>query len=149
PALVGFAVQGPVILLGSAADNPILKHLEENRFLPYKAAAGSFPGGGRGMIAWQRDGVGHGQESVALIAPDADGLAQAVGAVYEAVAGLEPLTKWALPKADTLTHAKTNSGHPAAAMAWTVNLPDRVEALKAGKDGITALSHDGSLSTLT
>ncbi len=149
PALVGFAVQGNVILLGTPEDNPLIKHLQENKFLPYKAAAGTFPGPGRGMIAWQRDGVGHGQESVTLIGHDADGLAEAVGTFSEAVAGLEPLTKWALAKEDSLSTAnKAPSLVPAAAVAWTVTLPDRVEGLKAGKDGLTVLTHDGSLATV-
>ena len=95
---VGFAVQGDVILLGNPEDNTLIKYLNDNKFLPYAPKAGTFPGAGRGMVAWQRDGVGHGQESVTLIAHDADGLSEAVGTFYEAVAGLDPLTKWALPR---------------------------------------------------
>jgi hypothetical protein len=150
PALAGFAVQGPVILLGSPEDNAIIKYLLENKFLPYRPAAGTFPGVGRGMIAWQRDGVGHGQESVALIAHDADGLSEAVGTFYEAVAGLEPLTKWALAKADTLTAAKAAPELVSAAeVVWQVRLPDRVEAMKATPEGLTVLTHDGSLTTVS
>ena len=73
---VGFAVQGDVILLGNPEDNAIIKFLGDNKFLPYVPKAGRFPGAGRGMVAWQRDGVGKGQESVTLIAHDADGLAR-------------------------------------------------------------------------
>lgn len=48
-------------------------------------------------MAWQRDMIGKGQESVALMAHDAEGMGEAVGSFYEAVAGLEPLTPWVLP----------------------------------------------------
>src|SRR5687767_1911206 len=69
PVVVGFAVQGPVILLGNEADNPIIAFLQKEKFLPYPVTA-DFPGRGRGLVAWQRDGVGKGQESVTLIASD-------------------------------------------------------------------------------
>src|SRR5206468_12576031 len=97
PLLVGFAVRGPVILLGTPEDNAIIGFLARERFLPYKPEAGVFPGTGRGFLAWQRDGVGRLQESVTLIAYDEEGMAEAVGSFYEAVAGLDPLTKWTLP----------------------------------------------------
>ena len=35
-----------------------------------------------------------------------------------------------------------------AQVAWSVRLPDRIDALKAGDDGLTALSHDGSLAKI-
>ncbi|HKB35906.1 MAG TPA: hypothetical protein VKD72_05595 [Gemmataceae bacterium] len=150
PSLAGFAVKGPVILLGTPEDNPIIKFLLTERFLPYRPDAADFPGVGRGMIAWQRDGVGRGQESVTLIAYDAEGMSEAVGSFYEAAAGLEPLTKWKLPESDTLTPAKTAPGlAPAAAVAWSVKLPDRVVAIKANADGLQALTHDNSLATIT
>ena len=59
---------GPVILLGTPADNPIIKFLAEQHFLAYETDALKFPGAGRGLVTWQRDGVGRGQESIALIA---------------------------------------------------------------------------------
>jgi hypothetical protein len=149
PAQVGFAVQGDVILLGNPEDNVIIKYLNENKFLPYAPKAGSFPGTGRGMVAWQRDGVGHGQESVTLIAHDADGLSEAVGTFYEAVAGLDPLTKWELPEKNTLMVPKKAVAHvPAASHVWMANLPDRVEAIKVGKGELTVLTHDGTLATV-
>jgi hypothetical protein len=149
PLLAGFAVRGPVILLGNPEDNPIIKFLSEQKYLPYTPSA-TFPGASRGMIAWQRGGVGHGQESITLIASDAGGMSEAVGSFYEAVAGLEPLTRWTLPQSDTLTAAKTAPGLvPAATVAWTALLPDRVLALKPNAGGLTALTHDGSLSTIS
>jgi hypothetical protein len=150
PNVVGFKVQGPVILLGTPEDNPIIAYLAKERFLPYKPEAGVFPGAGRGYLAWQRDGVGRMQESVTLIAHDEEGMAEAVGSFYEAVAGLEPLTKWTLPTTtDTLKPAKAAPGlTPAAATAWEARLPDRVEAITADGDTLTVLTHDGSLITL-
>jgi hypothetical protein len=150
PILAGFAVKGPVLLLGTPEDNPIIKFLLDERFLPYRPERNSFPGHGRGLIAWQRDGVGRGQDSVALIAYDEEGMSEAVGSFYEAVAGIEPLTKWTLPESDTITPAKTAPDLvPAATVAWSLKLPDRVEAIKANGDGLQVLTHDNSLSTVT
>ena len=56
-ANVGFAVRGPVILLGTPEDNPLIKFALEKNFLPYKPDKTSFPGRGRGFMAWQRDAV--------------------------------------------------------------------------------------------
>jgi hypothetical protein len=149
-ANTGFAVQGHVILLGNPEDNALIKFLNDNKFLPYAPKAGAFPGAGRGMMAWQRDGVGHGQESVTLIAHDADGLGEAVGTFYEAVAGLDPLTKWALPEKDSLTGARSAPGRlPSAPVAWALNLPDRVDAIKVEKGTLTVLTHDGTLATVS
>ncbi|MHB1038464.1 MAG: hypothetical protein ACYC35_29205 [Pirellulales bacterium] len=67
PGNVGFAVRGPVVLLGTPEDNPLIKFALDNNFLPYKPGV-AFPGRGRGMLAWQRDAVGYGQESIALVA---------------------------------------------------------------------------------
>jgi hypothetical protein len=148
-ANAGFAVPGDAILLGSPEDNGLIKFLNDNKFLPYAPKTGVFPGAGRGMVAWQRDGIGHGQESVTLIAHDADGLSEAVGTFYEAVAGLDPLTKWALPEKSSLTAAKTAPGRVASAHAGRLALlPDRVDAIKVEKGTLTVLSHDGTLMTV-
>jgi hypothetical protein len=103
------------------------------------------------MVAWQRDGVGHGQESVTLIGYDADGLSEAVGSFYEAVAGLDPLTKWTLPVKDSLstTHKVPNAlALSGFKVVWSAHLPDRITGLKAEKRTLTALSHDGTLATI-
>jgi hypothetical protein len=148
PSVVGFDLRGAVILLGTPQDNTLIDYLQKMRFLPYATNA-DFPGRGRGMIAWQRDGIGRGQESIALLGYDEAGLGEAVGSFYEAVAGLEPLTKWNLPQTDTLSAAKTTPGvYPAAAVVWSATLPDRVIGLKAAEANLIALSHDGSLATV-
>jgi hypothetical protein len=142
-------VQGPVILLGNEADNPIIKFLLDQRFLPYKPDPSSFPGPGRGYIAWQRDGVGRGQESVALIATDEAGMSEAVGSFYEMVAGIDPLTRWEWPASGSLDQVKDTPGlHAAAKVEWTAVTPDRVLAMKLQGPSIEVLTHDGSLSFL-
>lgn len=88
PELVGFAVNGPVILLGNPQDNPLIAFLAQLRFLPYQTDAAIYPGPGRGDLAWQRDGIGRNQESITLIAYDEQGMHEAVGTCYEAKAKL-------------------------------------------------------------
>jgi hypothetical protein len=150
PALAGFAVQGPVILLGTPEDNPIIDFLLKEKFLPYSPKADSFPGPNRGMLAWQRDGIGPGQESITLIGYDEAGMGEAVGSFYEAAAGIDPLMKYRLPESVTITPAKTTPGlYSKAAMAWTQLMPDRIVAMKAEGGGVQVLSHDGSLVTIS
>src|SRR5437763_1595674 len=86
---------------------------EHRRRDPYAPHPQECPGPGRGYLAWQRDGVGAGQESVALIAYDEAGMSEAVGSCFEAVAGLEPLTRWTLPASDTHTPASKTAVAPA------------------------------------
>jgi hypothetical protein len=149
PVLAGFAVPGPVILLGNPVDNAIIKFLLDEKFLPYKPDAATFPGPGRGYLAWQRDGVGRGQESIALIAYDEAGINEAVGSLYEAVAGIEPLTKWNPPEAVSITPASRSLSPKPAAVVWAAALPaDRILSLRVDGQQIVALSHDGSVTTL-
>ncbi len=104
--VAGFAIEGPVILLGTPEDNPLIKFLADQKFLPYAPKTGEFPGAGRGYLAWQRDGIGKGQESITVIGYDTDGISEAVGSLYEAVAGLDPLTPWTLPLANSIKAAQ-------------------------------------------
>lgn len=97
PMQVGFAVSGPVILLGTAEDNALIKFVQDNKYLPITPKKDEVPGAGRGLVAWQLGAIRSGQESVTLIAHDAAGMDEAIGTFYEAVAALEPLTKWTLP----------------------------------------------------
>ncbi len=147
PSRVGFAIQGAVILLGTPQDNPLIAHLEKMKSLPYAPKAEEFPGRGRGYIAWQLDIIGVGQESVALIAYDAEGMSEAVGTFYEMVAGIQPLTPWRLPVANAVAPATTAPGLlPALKTAWVAVLPDRVDAMKAAGGSIRVLTHDDTLS---
>jgi hypothetical protein len=149
--IAGFAVQGPVILLGNPDDNPIIKYLLTEKFLPYAPVKDTFPGAGRGMIAWQRDGIGRGQESVTLIAYDEAGMSEAVGSAFEAAAGIEPLTKWTLPQTDAISAAKTALGHaPAAEVAWTVPISyrDHVLGFTVAEGKLTAYAIHGDMTQI-
>jgi hypothetical protein len=143
PALVGFAVQGPVILLGSPEDNPLIKMLQGERFLPYTPNKADFPGPNRGYIAWQRDGIGVLQESITLIAYDAKGLNQAVGNLYEIMAGMDPLTPLVLPQKSSIAVAKNAPTHPPLIVDWSIVLPDRIAGIKVVKDRIDVVTHAG------
>jgi hypothetical protein len=147
PAQVGYAVQGPVILMGTPEDHALLKFALENGFLPYTPNRIEFPGPGRGMLAWQRDAVGLGQESVALIAYDPTGMSEAVGTLYEIAAGLEPLMALVPPGLTTVSAAnKAPARSPEPAPVWQFPLPDRLAGLKPVGLGLVALTEDGSLS---
>jgi hypothetical protein len=102
---VGFALRDNAILLGTPDDNPMIKFLQAQHFLPYDPQKDVFPGVGRGMMAWQLDGVGYGQESITLIGYDAEGLAEAAGTMFEASIGWDPLTPWVQPATSSVTPA--------------------------------------------
>ncbi len=148
---VGFAVDGPVILLGTPEDNPLIKYIAQQKFLPYAPDPKSFPGQGRGMISWQLDAVGLGQESVTLLAYDAMGMSEAVGSTYEAAAGMDPLTPYTLPENATLTPATTDPDNaPEMKPIWQTALPDRALSLTAqpGASTLNVVTWDGSVTTL-
>ena len=145
---VGFDITGHVILVGTPEDNPLIAQVARFEALPYKASA-DFPGKGKGYISWQRDMIGQGQESVTLIAYDAAGMSEAVGTMYEAVHGLDPLTKYAPADASTVVAASKATQAPAMKIAWEAMLPDRVESLAGAGQGVTFLCADGSTGTLT
>ncbi|HUW31396.1 MAG TPA: hypothetical protein VM223_07260, partial [Planctomycetota bacterium] len=84
--------------MGTPEDNPLIKFLLERGYLPYRPVKEQVPGRGRGLIAWQCDGIRFfGGESITLIAYDEQGMSEAVGTLYEAATGMEPLTPMALP----------------------------------------------------
>ena len=147
--VVGYELRGAVILLGTPEDNPMIKFLQTTKFLPYKPDA-DFPGRGRGMMAWQRDGIGYGSESITLIAHDAKGLAEAVGTLYEAAAGLDPLLQWRLPAANAIVAAtKAPAKAPELTVVRQTSLPDRAAAVKPVPGGLLVLAQDGTLSAQT
>jgi len=149
PIQVGFAVQGPVILLGNPDDNPLIKFLADNRVLPYPPDKAKFPGPSRGCISWQRDMIGIGQESVALIAYDAAGLSEAAGTMYEIAAGLEPLMPHVAPaQADVGPATTPPPKQPAIQRLWSVALPDRASIRPLANGTVAALSQDGTLAVI-
>ncbi|HZK79786.1 MAG TPA: hypothetical protein VFC46_01940, partial [Humisphaera sp.] len=150
PASVGFDVRGPVILLGTPLDNPIIKFLVDQKFLPYVPGP-QFPGAGRGYISWQNDGVGYfNQESITLIAYDGAGMSEAVGTLYQAMAGQTPLTTFSLPSGAQITRAQhAQPSIPAPHEDWRVKLNDRPVAIKPLPDGgCVALDVSGKLSII-
>lgn len=149
PAIAGFDLDGPAILLGSPEDNPLIKFLLDNGFLPYRPGP-ELPGPRRGMIAWQRDGIGLEQESVTLIAYDAEGMDEAVGTFYEAVAGLDYVTPWGMALSNSVAPTSKPSVPPASApVEWQATVADGALGLRTTADGqLIVLARDGSLSSL-
>ncbi|MEE8450989.1 MAG: hypothetical protein V3R99_03710, partial [Thermoguttaceae bacterium] len=143
---VGFDIQGPVVLLGTPQDNPLVQFVEQQKFLPYPVDAQNFPGRGRGMLAWQRDAVGAGQESITLIAYDAAGMSEAVGTLYEAVAGMQPLTRFVMPSENSVTPASEAAQPKPFSVAWKSALPDRAIAMKVVDGSLRVLTWDGSMT---
>jgi hypothetical protein len=149
PVQVGFAVPGPVILLGTPADNPLTSFVADQHFLPFRPEADAMPGPGRGFIAWQREALGVNQESIALIAFDPAGMDEAVGTLTELLAGLQSLTPLAMPHTSTITPASRTSGPQPLRVAWTAFLPDRITGLKLAGDRFAVLTHAETLSQVT
>ena len=99
PLANGYDLPGPAILIGNPQNNPVLAvvaqpgkwHPDSPGLMPYTPSQ-LVPGPGRAMIGWQFYPLGRRLETVALVANDAQGLAEGVGTLLEIVAGLEPLT---------------------------------------------------------
>ena len=147
PQVVGFDIKGPVVLMGNAKDNPLIAFMEKESFLPYKVTA-DFPGRGRGMVAWQMDAVGMGQESLALIAFDADGMQQAVGTTYELMAGMEPLMPRGAPFSASVTPATVEATVAEFTVAWSASLTDRAQWMAVDGGVLSVCALDGTLVTL-
>jgi hypothetical protein len=133
PVLVGFAVKGAVILLGSPEDNALIKFLQDQKFLPYATVKDEMPGPGRGLVAWQREGIGVLQESITLIAHDEKGMSEAVGNMFEMLAGIEPLTPLVLPARSIVTAAKTAAIVPELKVAKEMVFDDRIVGISTAK----------------
>ena len=156
PLTNGYDLPGPAILIGNSQNNPLIAtvaqagkwHPDMAGLMPY--AVGEFvPGPGHGMIGWHLYPIGRRLETVTLLAGDAAGLAEAVGTLFEIVAGMEPLTPLALPLTSSVVAATAlPPAPPQATVAWQTLLPDRAAAIKADGDKIVASSIDGSLTTI-
>ena len=116
PAVVGYNVPGPTILVGDAADNPLIAYMQTESVLPYKVTA-DYPGVGHGMVAWNEMCLGHDVETIALVANDADGINEAVGTAFQIGIGVDPLTPFAQPTASTLLAATVAPAPTAVATA--------------------------------
>lgn len=147
----GFAIEGAVLLLGSPEDNPLIAKVRDWGFLPYKPTA-TFPGAGHGYLAWQLSAIGINQESITLIANDEAGMGEAVGTLYEALAGLDPITPLLLPTSGLVTAAKEAVDKTTVALTteWKITLPDRALSMEVADNGnITVISWDGSKSSIS
>jgi hypothetical protein len=156
PLANGYDLPGPAILIGNPQNNPLLAvvaqpgkwHPEAPSLMPY-APSEFVPGPGRAMIGWQFYPLGRRLDTVALLANDAQGLAEAVGTLFEIVAGLEPLVPATLPATSHVTAASRPDPKPAEpAIAWQVVLPDRAVSIQTDGGQIVVRSLDGSLITL-
>ncbi len=140
------------VLLGSLEDNPVIRALNAGNFqtLPYVPVKDIFPGRGRGLVAWQIDAVAfHNYETVTAIAHDAEGLAEAVGTLFEIASGYQPATAWDLPAKAAVAPALLAPGlAPQAKVAWVARLPDRAVTVTVDGNAIEILSLDGSVTRL-
>jgi hypothetical protein len=146
PAQVGYDLPGPSILLGTPKDNPLIQHLQAAKTLPYPVSA-DFPGRGHGMVIWNTQTLGHDLESVACIANDADGMSEAVGTLFQLAVGLDTLTPYIQPTANTLAAATTSTDKPVAATLWQASMPDHIMTLELAGANIVANSWDGTQAT--
>ena len=133
-----------------------MSFLCRQHFLPFQADGVTMPGPGRGYIAWQREAVGVNQESVVLLAYDSAGMDEAVGTLYEMLAGLEPLTPLAPARHSAIQQGRRAPIPPEPVTEWSVVLPDRIEAVRASNGSVRALTSacvlaelrpDGSISS--
>ncbi|MFM8984485.1 MAG: hypothetical protein ACKONH_00235 [Planctomycetia bacterium] len=143
------------ILLGTPEDNPVIKSLTFThvgpRALPYVPELGKFPGRGRGYLSWQVDTVAfNNYETITCIAHDAEGMAEAVGTVFEAASGFRDATPYALPGHALVkpATAAVPAVVPEPKVCWKAALPDRAVSLEAAGDQLRLVSLDGSLTTL-
>jgi hypothetical protein len=86
---------------------------------------------------------------VTLIAYDAEGMAEAVGSAYEAIAGIDPVTPLELPVRGEISPATKADVTPAARISWQVTLPDRVDAIQADGSELAVLTHEGSMTRVS
>ncbi len=149
PAQVGYDLPSATILLGCPEDNPLIAFLQRARFLPYKPVRDVFPGRDRGYLAWQRDGLAYGEESITLIAHDEAGLAEAVGSLYEVATGLRPLTRLTYPVSSAITPAKPAApSKPTVTVAWHFTLADRPAGFLRLGEKTAVIGQDGTLVLL-
>jgi len=153
----GFELAQPCIVLGSPDDNPVIRFMLDGartammapaNMLPYRPQADTFPGRGRGLLAWQVDVVAHGVESLTCVAYDAAGMREAVGSLFEAASGLMPLTRWVLPAHSQVTPATAKRQPlPELKTVWRAQVPDRAVGMAALADGrVAILTYDGTLT---
>ncbi len=144
----GYDVPGPSILFGNPDDNPLIKGIMDQKVLPYTPDKTSFPGAGRGMLAWQFDSVRQGAESITVIAYDAAGMDEGVGSLYQTVADQDPINKLDMPTTAEVTPAKTTIITPKATIAWKTILSERADNITINNGKAVIITHDGTATTM-
>ena len=155
PYANGYDLKDPAILIGNVENNPVMAlvakpkawHPAMPSLMPYEPSD-AMPGPGRGMVAWHMYVLGRRLQSVTLLANDAAGLNEAVGTLFEIVAGLEPLTPNALPATSVIVAATQKDAPPALAIAWQVVLPDRPVTIAATGNALSVQTWDGSQTAI-
>ncbi|MEI6518440.1 MAG: hypothetical protein WCO98_00105 [bacterium] len=147
PAVVGYNLSTPTILLGNEKDNPLIKFLNDRKVLPYAPTA-DFPGRGHGMIAWNLMTLGHDVESISLIGYDADGINEAIGTMFTLGIGIDPLTPLVLPVSNTITTATQPVKITAAPIEWQAQLTDRINSIAIDGNKVVAYSANGAQATI-
>ena len=94
--------------------------------------------------------IGHSQESITAISYDDTGMAEAIGSLYEAVAGMDPLTLFIQPDSATITVASADPNKVTPLpTAWKTLLPDNAVTIDAAGDGFSVVSLDGTVSAIS
>jgi len=75
-------------------------------------------------------------------------MSEAVGSLYEAVAGLNPLTRWELPQLASVAPAAKATLAPEATGVWRAITPDRVETLTRNGAQIGVATADGTVTQI-
>ncbi len=145
PLQVGYQLPGPTILIGDVKSHDLIAFLAQLQVLPFSAAAAGLPGVGRGALAWQRDVLAPGVESIALIAHDPAGYDEAVGTLYELISGLRPVSAVLTAQQHDLTPPTPTAVVASAPQpVLLTRLPDRVVHVSAQGQQLTAVSADGT-----
>lgn len=97
----GALPDGPVVLVGNPDDNSAIAAIIKAGAITPTLDKASYPGPNNGLIGYFANKPG--AEIAYAIGYDADGLKQAVGSMYEATAGMDPLTTFVLPGLSTIT----------------------------------------------
>ncbi|HYE05979.1 MAG TPA: hypothetical protein VEL07_10730 [Planctomycetota bacterium] len=144
----GWDLPGHAVVIGHPESNPVLARIADAGVLPYPISA-AMPGPGRGYVAWQRDIIAHGVESITLIGEDERGLSEALGTFADAVAGMRPLTRLIAPEESTVLAAtRTIPRVSELRVLWQSLLPDRVMRASATDGSLIVASADGSTNAI-
>ncbi|GMV83166.1 MAG: hypothetical protein AMXMBFR7_43500 [Planctomycetota bacterium] len=144
------------ILFGAPEDDTLIAAMcptakAPKNLAPYTPLRDCYPGRGRGMLAWQVEALAYSKyESIACIAYDAEGMAEAVGTLCEIANGYRAATDTILPGKALLKPAHVPASlAPALRIERLAALPDRADYLQALPDStLLAASWSGWIHKL-